>query len=100
MIFTITGILLLFCAGLKFTNVRLEREIKELRQNLELGRVNLELERANLSACRAQIDAQNKAINAMKITPPRVEFKKIYVPRADAKCEQKLKFYERLFHEN
>lgn len=108
----IIAALLLACLALAGWNHSLKGKIEQLNKDLVFAKTQELISSSNLQACNARIDLQNAQIKAMalanenlKAREPIIEkeiqtrYEKIEVPIKDAKCEKKLKFYEKIFRE-
>ena len=108
----IIGALIVVILGLLGINHSRAAKIEELRNELAAATAQGQIYAANLSECNARIDLQNAQIKAMalanenlKAREPIIEkeiqtrYETIEVPIKDAKCEKKLKFYEKVFKE-
>ena len=106
----IIGALIVAILGLLALNHSRVGTIEDVRNELAAATAQGQIYAANLSECNAKIDLQNAQIKAMALTnknlkarEPQIKkeietrYKPINVPRRDAKCEAKLKFYEGIF---
>ena len=108
----IIGALILACLALAGWNHSLKNTIEQLNKDLVFAKTQELISSSNLQACNARIDLQNAQIKAMalanenlKAREPIIEkeiqtrYETIEVPIKDARCEKKLKFYEKIFKE-
>lgn len=108
----IIAALLLACLALAGWNHSLKGKIEQLNKDIVFAKTQELISTSNLQACNAKIDLQNakfeeialqneKLKNAGPIIKKEIEkrYKRIGAPTKDAKCEEKLKFYEEIFRE-
>ncbi|AQW81363.1 hypothetical protein CPIN17260_1074 [Campylobacter pinnipediorum subsp. pinnipediorum] len=86
----------------------LNNKIDELRYRLNTSKITNELYISNLSDCNSKIKLQNEKLKILRVDKEKLnneliklddKFKKITTPKANSKCNVKLKYYEQLFKE-
>ena len=108
----IIAALMLACLALAGLNHGLKGKIEQLNKDLVFAKTQELISTSNLQACNAKIDLQNEKFKEialqnekLKAAEPIIKkeiekrYKRIGTPTKDAKCEKKLKFYEKIFKE-
>ncbi|MBE2985485.1 hypothetical protein CCAL6883_09100 [Campylobacter sp. RM6883] len=115
----VVGGLLGVLLGLWLVNLKLNNEIKSLKEqnsqlslNLVSKEANLQISNANLNECESRITLTNTKLKAISLDNDMLKkqaqklqvklerkYERIQTPAHNAKCESKLKFYENLFKE-